>query len=109
MSISDEIIQAYYKNKEKEKTKEPNKNNRIIEGRIVHVVMSNGEHRPAIIVKVWNEQTGLCNLQVFIDGNNDRHCPELSQQSLFTGVDWMTSVHYSDKKEVRTWHWPVGE
>lgn len=47
----------------------------LTEGRIVHYVLPDGnhegEHRPAIIVKVWNKTTGYVNLQVFVDGTND--------------------------------------
>lgn len=42
----------------------------LTEGRMVHFVMQNGEHRPAVVVKVWNTD-GTANLQVWTDGAND--------------------------------------
>lgn len=72
-------------------------------GRIVHFVMPSGEHRPAVIVKVWNvwnKETGLVNLQVFTDGANDK---------MEHGTNWETSVEYSEAKLCRTWHWPERE
>lgn len=70
----------------------------LIEGCIVHYVLPEGpnagESRPAIVVKVWDKDSGCANLNVFTDGEND-------------GVDglWVTSVCYSDTHEPRTWHW----
>jgi hypothetical protein len=31
----------------------------LTEGRVVHFVMPDGTHRPAIIVQVWSRETGL--------------------------------------------------
>lgn len=86
----------------------------LIEGNVVHFVLSDGpsagEHRPAIIVRVWrlkNEagevispSNGLCQLQVFTDsdpgGNfNDRLHP----------VEWKTSIVYDESGKPGTWHW----
>ncbi|TAL13930.1 hypothetical protein EPN95_04555 [Patescibacteria group bacterium] len=64
--------------------------------------MSDGEHRPAVIVKVWNKENGMVNLQVFTDGVNDGPLYE-------SGLLWQTSVEHSDAKMVRTWHWPERE
>lgn len=76
----------------------------LTEGRIVHYVLPGdyakpGEHRPAIIVKVWNKETGSVNLQVFMDGTND---------NLYDGrlAIWTTSVVYSEEPKPGTWHWP---
>ena len=55
-------------------------------GRIVHYVISPGQHRPAIIVRVWDEQPtelSCVQLQVFTDGSNDG----------LQNVEWRTSVH----------------
>ncbi len=72
------------------------------EGRMVHFVMADGEHRPAVVVRVWRSQVperpGYCNLQIFTDGSNDGPGNE-------TGIRWETSVFYSEAKEPRTWHW----
>lgn len=79
--------------------------NTIIEGRIVHYVLpdgpSKGQHRPAIIVKVWNQDTGVCNLQVFLDGTNDLATPQ--------DLCWITSVKPDEEgKNPGTWHWIEG-
>lgn len=75
----------------------------LTEGRIVHYVLpdgsSAGEHRAAMIARVWDRSSGYVNLWVFQDGTNDgvaySHLPT-----------WVTSVRYSeDTAERRTWHW----
>lgn len=75
----------------------------LTEGRIVHYVLPDGpfagEHRPAIVVKVWDKETGCCNLQVLTDGTNDG---ELYKSGLY----WATSRLYSEGHEGFTWHWP---
>ncbi len=80
----------------------------LIEGRIVHFVLPAGphagEHRPAIVVKIWdkwNEKSGVVNLQVFYDGTNDHP----HAQSDGPHIYWETSVGYSSEPEARTWHW----
>ena len=75
----------------------------LIEGRIVHVVMTETEqgikHRPAIIVKVWNQGNGSCNLQVFPDGTNDGKVYE-------RGIFWACSYVFDPKGDKPcTWHW----
>lgn len=87
----------------------------LTEGRIVHFVMPNGEHRPAIIVKNWSETAGTSNLIVFSDGHNDLpYTPEEKDAFQNYGLDtddirhghfWKTSVLYSEKLEPNTWHW----
>jgi hypothetical protein len=58
--------------------------------------------RPAIVVDVAQVETGVCNLQIFTDGNNDRR--------LFAGlphnVVWGVSYQYSETREPGSWHWP---
>lgn len=82
----------------------------LTEGRIVHYVMPDGQHRPAIIVRVWNRGTntnGYSNLLVFLDGTNDR-TPQngISEAAAQSCTMWATSVTMSEGKEPRTWHWP---
>jgi hypothetical protein len=83
----------------------------LIEGRIVHFVLpdgsSKGEHRPAIIVKNWNipSAPNMVNLLVFTDCLNDVDPRDPQTASYGSGVVWITSVHYSEDKEPRTWHW----
>jgi len=82
----------------------------LTEGRIVHFVLDEGrhkgEHRPAIVVKVWRvykedgshkpPENGICQLQVFTDEVNDE----------LPAVVWKTSVlNDEDGKQPRTWHW----
>jgi hypothetical protein len=72
----------------------------LTEGRMVHYVLdqgpSSGEHRAAVITRIWDHGRGYCNLTVFVDGSND-------------GYDrwpaWITSVAYSEAPKPRTWHW----
>lgn len=81
----------------------------LTEGRIVHFVMPDGKHRPAIIVQVWNPE-GTVNLQVFTDGLNDERTVSGEESTAFndsvkTGILWRTSIVYSEDKEPDTWHW----
>lgn len=80
----------------------------LTEGRIVHFVLQDGphagEHRPAIVVKVWRQgdgtppANGYSNLVVFMDGTNDG--------ASYAGcVHWATSIAYSAEPKPRTWHW----
>lgn len=80
----------------------------LTEGRQVHFVLPDGphagEHRPAVVVKVWRmgdgtlPANGYSNLVVFMDGTNDgaEHggC-----------IYWATSIEYSEEPKPRTWHW----
>lgn len=72
-------------------------------GRIVHYVMPNSEHRPAIVVKVWNNINGLVNVRVFTDGEND-HFP-IGWHS--EHPDWVTLIRFDDSPSPanNTWHW----
>jgi hypothetical protein len=75
----------------------------LTEGRIVHFVMPDGQHRPAIVVRVWRDIAEPCegyvNLQVFTDGRNDG-------EQFESGISWQTSICYDDEeKKPRTWHW----
>lgn len=80
---------------------------------MVHYVLdlgtNRGTHRPAVVVRVWRvngkpQESGLCNLQVFTDGNNDG----------LNSVEWKTSVVFDAGDETAdaireprrgTWHW----
>lgn len=85
----------------------------LTEGRIVHFVMPNGEHRPAIVVRVWDIGSvcdGYVNLQVFTDGSNDARPVSGGESTGFndavqSGILWRTSICYSESKEPNTWHW----
>ncbi len=82
----------------------------LTEGRIVHFVMPNGDHRPAIVVKVWSKENGNSNLQVFTDGNNDAHAVVSTNfaatSQVKAGLWWRTSVPFDEQDKVPgTWHW----
>jgi hypothetical protein len=73
-------------------------------GRTVHYVLpdgtNRGDHRPAVVVRVWDQSAASIQLQVFTDGSNDG-------AHYAMGVAWKTSVHQDEeKKEPGTWHWP---
>ncbi len=87
----------------------------LTEGRIVHYVLNHdqdpireekhGEHRPAIVVKVWRDSQGLVyhyeeavQLQVFLDGAND-----ILERN--PGMMWKTSVPFSSDGRPGSWHW----
>jgi hypothetical protein len=91
--------------------------NPISIGRIVHYVMWNGEHRPAIVVRVWGASSAIeseagltefhpaVQLQVFTDGKNDESPNNTNQPA--QNVEWRTSVGYDEAfKTANTWHWP---
>lgn len=69
----------------------------------MHFVMPNGQHRPAVVVQVWNKDTGCSNLQVFTDGTNDG--PVFGDGNGLCNAYWATSVLYSEDPQPRTWHW----
>lgn len=85
----------------------------LTEGRIVHFVMPNGDHRPAVVVNVWHvsgQCEGYVNLQVFTDGSNDLHglpddFNDDAREGIKRGLYWATSKCYSETKEPNTWHW----
>lgn len=85
----------------------------LIEGRIVHYVMPNGKHRPAIVVhNLANELTPPCegyvNLTVFTDWENDfNSMPEgVARNGIDTGLIWVTSICNDEtEKKPFTWHW----
>jgi hypothetical protein len=76
----------------------------LAEGRIVHFVLEDGSHRPAVVVRNWHEASGSCNLQVFLDGLNDKASgPSASECE--GGIAWRTSVYCAAEPKPGTWHW----
>jgi hypothetical protein len=70
-------------------------------GRIVHYVLREregpeGEHRPAIVVKVLNKERGIAELKP-IAGSDDWG---------LINIATLTSVAYSEVPRPGTWHWP---
>lgn len=83
---------------------------KISVGRIVHFVTENGEHKAAIVVAAWGNDS--CNLQVFTDGNNERGhyiVNDLVRKGLIPESVWVTYISYSEEPKPRTWHWPERE
>ena len=70
------------------------KDNEIKEGCVVHYVLSEQEHhRPAVIVKVWSQNTGCSDLKVFPDQDKDR-------------CSTVKSVFFNGgRRALYTWHW----
>lgn len=85
----------------------------LTEGRMVHFVMPDGQHRPAVVVRVWREVVSACegyvNLQVFTDSSNDILDDDMltsfDAKAIRRGVLWKTSVCYDEEKSIGTWHW----
>jgi hypothetical protein len=90
----------------------------LVEGRIVHYVMPNGEHRPAIVTKVWDRenQSGCSNLNVFTDYSNDLPYTQAETDNMKNnfginldevrhGHIWRTSIMFSAEPKPHTWHW----
>lgn len=81
----------------------------LTEGRIVHFVLPNGEHRPAMVVRVFRQDDkapadGKCNLQVFLDGTNDTRT--LVEPGMVSGFTlWATSKICDPSGAPGTWHW----
>ncbi len=70
--------------------------------RIVHYVLPNGAHRPAIItcVPLISECPDQVNLQVFLDGGND-------DVPANQGTTWVRGARYDETGMVgNSWHWP---
>lgn len=96
----------------------------LTEGRMVHYVMPDGQHRPAAVVRVWDPAQvsyppGVVNLQVMLDGTNDLtslmalvgqvvgDAGEYAREICQRGLLWRTSVHHDPTGEKPgTWHWP---
>ena len=70
----------------------------LTEGRIVHFVLPDGQHRAALVSRVWNDD-GVVNLHVFVDQANDR------QIKADNGILLQTSVTFSEEPQPGTWHW----
>lgn len=89
------------------------------QGRVVLFVLPPGPEdpepstalRPAVIVAVQKTQAGLtCNLQVYVDGENDRARLQATDRAGFgqpvPPMVWRANVPYSAGREPGTWHWP---
>ncbi|HEY0756890.1 MAG TPA: hypothetical protein VGD98_23255 [Ktedonobacteraceae bacterium] len=87
----------------------------VRQGEIVDYVLPTGrnagQHRPAIVVRIWEtpltRQLKAVQLQVFIDGSNDF---EHGQPGTLGGLLWATSVlQDEERKQPGSWHWPEVE
>lgn len=86
-------------------------------GRIVHYRIGgtdeSPELRPALVVRDWG--SGCVNLQVFLDGNNDRNdgtpsytregYEQVSKEESASGSAWRTSR--TEGGQIGQWRWPV--
>jgi hypothetical protein len=79
-------------------------------GRIVSAVLRGGYNpgqspitRPAMVVSLAEVEIGVCNLQIFTDGENDRSVVGGRSDS---SVVWVTAYQFSETGEPGTWHWP---
>ena len=80
----------------------------LTEGRIVHYVLTNGAHRPAIVVNARRDvngpaelAAGYVNLIVLLDGPEDP-----AREMIVHGhLGWAGYVSYSETPAPRTWHW----
>ena len=61
-------------------------------GRIVHFVMDDGQHRPAIIVQVFAGEQGEVGLVVFEPATNP--------------TNYLALIGFDPQGEVGSWHWP---
>lgn len=76
---------------------------KVTQGRFVSYKLTPEVSRPALVV-ADNGEAGL-NLQVFLDGTNDRASGDVvSQEEARRGMAWRTSVHEGD--EVGQWSRP---
>jgi hypothetical protein len=66
----------------------------LIEGRIVHFVVSPTQHRAAIVCGIQDKESGICDLFVFSMPQDERG-----------GFFMYTDAQYDDRKAVNTWHW----
>lgn len=81
----------------------------LTEGRIVHFVPGEGAkfratkaHLVGIIVRIWDRETGCCNIRLLVDGTNDLEDWPLRPQD-----EWVTSVsHDEEGKKPYSWHYP---
>lgn len=79
-------------------------------GRIAHYTLSEGDvpkrpsavgtDVPAIVVAVWDKESGCANLQVFMDGTNSTG--DVTASNMY----WATSRKFSEAPTPGCWHWP---
>lgn len=63
----------------------------VFPGKVVHYIDSAGLLRPAIVTKVWHQESGCCNLYAL---------PAQSGQDPYL----VTSIPYSSEKKCHSWH-----
>jgi len=76
-------------------------------GRMVHYVLKNGEHRPALVLRTWSAT--CVQLAVFLDGANDNGQVPYETYYFQNGnlTVWKTSVMQDEETKAQaTWHWP---
>lgn len=84
--------------------------NGVTMGRIVRYVFRDGTERPAIIVRVADEENQIVNLQVFLDGQADTALLK-ADETPADGLAYRGNVAYSrpdpeGNGKPYSWHWP---
>lgn len=75
----------------------------LIEGRVVHYVMSDDIHSAAVVVQVKNQVKGVCDLVVFLSAK------ESEGHGITPGVPvYAHNVPYNPDGTETTWHWIEG-
>lgn len=69
----------------------------LTEGRIVHLILTNGLHRPAIVTEVVDKEKGKVNLNVQLS-------PTDALWSSGQPVISYQNIEYGENK-ILTWHW----
>lgn len=72
-------------------------------GRIVNYVWAPGEVRPMIITKVVDQEKGIVNGTVFVDGPGDVEGDSLAAMS---GTLWLSNIPHDAEGLAHTWDWP---
>jgi hypothetical protein len=72
-------------------------------GRIVHYVLSNGEHRAAMVTKAPPMGKEEVNLLLFPDDG------DLGNLTIRPSLDDLRNVPHDEKRVPGTWHWPALE
>lgn len=79
----------------------------LTEGVQVLYVMTDGQKRPAIVVRAWKaaDAPDLCNLCVFLDGHNDARIIPPGTSMAGGMLIWATSVHYAPPEDAKPGSW----
>lgn len=80
---------------------------RVTPGRTVNCVLSDGQVRPLVVVRVRGDELGHIDGTLFFDGSNDaRVLPREHADPAGTPCMFLTAIRYDESKTTGTWHWP---